>query len=510
MGNRRFEMYEYRHVLVRMRAGDSDRELARSGLMGRRKAGALRQLAIEHGWLDLSKTVPDEATLASLLASPAPRSSSTSLVSVHAKTVERWWSQGVDGTTIHQALVRRFDFAGSYSSVRRFVQRLGQKRRRRTVILDFAPGEATQVDFGSGPRLVEGGQEIRTWFFVMTQCWSRHQYAEVVRDQKVSTWLACHRRAFEFFGGVPGRVIIDNAKCAITRACSRDPEVQRSYAELAEGYGFKVDPCPPGDPQKKGRVESGIKYVKRNFLPLRDFRDLSDANCQLEAWVLGRAGNRVHGTTRERPLTRFAETERHLLQDLPAVAPTPSTWARATVPADHHVRFEHGRYSVPYTLIGERLWIRATPTAVQIYEAHTMVATHPRLEAGKRSTVDDHLPPEALAHKRRTPDWCRMQAETVGPSCQGVIEALFADRVLDNLRAAQGVIRLGESYGHKRLEAACTRALAFDNPRYRCVKTILDRGLDQHRDNAPAAVHLAASYTGSGRFCRDTRNLLAH
>ncbi len=309
---------------------------------------------------------------------------------------------------------------------------------------------------------------------------------------------------------MPLRVTIDNAKCAITRACWRDPEVQRSYAELAEGYGFKIDPCPPRDPQKKGRVESGIKYVKRNFLPLREFRNLSDGNGQLEAWVLGRAGNRIHGSTRERPLTRFAETERDLLQTLPAAAPEPSTWARAIVPADHHVRLEHGRYSVPYTLIGERLWLRATPTAVQVYEEYTMVAAHPRMRPGKRSTVDDHLPPEALAHKRRTPDWCRSQAESIGPSCQGLIDALFADRVLDNLRAAQGVIRLAERYGEDRLEAACERALAFENPRYRCVKTILERGLDQHCVEPPESVQLAASYTGSGRFCRDTRNLLAH
>lgn len=139
-----------------------------------------------------------------------------------------------------------------------------------------------------------------------------------------------------------------------------------------------------------------------------------------------------------------------------------------------------------------------------------MVAAHPRLGPGKRSTVDDHLPPEALAHKRRTPDWCRSQAEAVGRYCQDLIAALFADRVLDNLRAAQGIIRLGERYGNERLEAACERALAFDNPRYRCVKTILERGLDQHREVATVNTDLAASYTGSGRFCRDTRNLLTH
>ena len=88
----------------------------------------------------------------------------------------------------------------------------------------------------------------------MTLAWSRHAYAEVVTDQKVATWLGCHRRAFEWFNGVPGRLTIDNPKCAITRACYHDPQVQRAYAECAEGYGFKIEPCPVRDPKKKSLV----------------------------------------------------------------------------------------------------------------------------------------------------------------------------------------------------------------------------------------------------------------
>jgi transposase len=94
----------------------------------------------------------------------------------------------------------------------------------------------------------------RTWRFVMTLCFSRHQYVEFVFDQMVMTWLGCHRRAFEWFARVPARVIIDNPKCAITRARARDPLVQRTYAGCAEGYSFKIDPCPPADPAKKAHA----------------------------------------------------------------------------------------------------------------------------------------------------------------------------------------------------------------------------------------------------------------
>ena len=506
-------MYEYRQVLVRMRLGDSDREIARSGLMGRVKSAALRATANAQGWLAPEHPLPDDATLAGVLAAPTREAGPASSVEPYRAQVLAWREAGIQGTTIHDALVRNHGFTGSYSAVRRFLQALDDRTPKATVILDFAPGEAAQVDFGAGPLIADErtGELCKSWVFVMTLCHSRHQYAELIRRQDVETWLACHRRAFEWFHGVPARVIIDNAKCAIVRACRRDPEVQRAYAEFAEGYGFKIDPCPPREPQKKGRVEAGVKYLKRRFLPLRDFRHLRDANRQLADWVLETAGNRLHGTTRQRPLDHFAAVEQALLRALPAVPPELACWAKVKVHRDAHVQFRKALYSVPYQRVGQTLWLKATATTVRLYADHLLVATHPRLfRAGQRATVQDHMPPEALAHLLRDPQWCRRRAETIGPACQALIEHLFADRVLENLRAAQGLLRLAKRYSPARLEAACRRALDFGNPRYRAVKTILDRGLDQQPDSERAFDPLGEAYTGGGRFSRDTRTLLNH
>ena len=427
--------------------------------------------------------------------------------------VTDWARQGIQSKTIYQALVRSHQFRGSYDSVNRFVRSLALKAPKATMPLTFAVGEAAQIDFGSGPELVdpETGEIVKTHFFLMTLCWSRHQYAEIVLDQKVPTWLECHRHAFEWFGGVPQKLIIDNAKCAITRACARDPVVQRAYAEFAEGYGFKIDPCPPREPQKKGRVEAGVKYLKRRFLPLRDFRHLRDANRQLADWVLATAGNRLHGTTRQRPLDHFTAVEQPLLRALPDVPPEPACWAKVKVHRDAHVQFRKALYSVPYQRVGQTLWLKATATTVRLYADHLLVATHPRLfRAGQRATIQDHMPPEALAHLLRDPQWCRRRAEAIGPACQALIEHLFADRVLENLRGVQGLLRLAKSHTPARLEAACRRALDFGNPRYRAVKTILDRGLDQQPDSERAFDQLGEAYTGGGRFSRDTRTLLNH
>lgn len=512
MANRRFEMYEYRQVLVRMRLGETDRAIARAGLMGRRKAGELRASAAAEGWLEPRRALPEDAILAERLGRPRPKASTTSRVEPHREQVIAWHEQGFQGTTIHRLLVRKHRFTGSYSSVRRFLQGLAEVHPAATTILDFEPGEAAQVDFGKGPRILDPALgEVGTWVFLMTLAWSRHVYAELVLDQTVPTWLGCHRRAFEFFGGLPRRVILDNPKCAITRACVKDPEVQRSYAELAEGYGFRIDPCPPRDPKKKGQVESGVKFFKRAFVPGREFRGLADANRQLEDWVLGEAGNRIHGTTRERPLTRFEETERELLLPLPERAPEPAVWARGKVATQGHVQFERALYSVPFSWIGQVLWLRATSSTVQVYADHQLVAVHPRLtRPGLRSTVEDHLPPNVLAFRRRGPEWCRERAETVGPACAELVGGLLDHPVLDRLRAVQGNVRLGERFGAARLEAACRRALAFDDPRYRTVKTILERGLDAQAAPETAFDRLAEAYTGAGRFCRDTKKLLVH
>jgi len=503
-------MFQYRAVLVRLRQGDSDRDIARARLMGRPKVAALRALAIKHGWLVADAPLPEDAEIAAVIGRARRARSTISTVEPFREVVARWAEQGVGGVAIHGALCREHGYSGSYSAVRRMLTALNASRPpEATVRLHFAPGEAAQVDFGAGPFLVDParGESRRTWCFVMTLCFSRHQYVEFVWDQTVATWLGCHRRAFEWFAAVPCRLIIDNPKCAITKACVHDPLVQRAYAECAEGYGFKIDPCPPADPAKKGVVEAGVKYVKGNFLPLRHFRDLADLNAQAWRWAMEEAGERIHGTTREQPLARFA-VEKPLLRALPPIAPDLGTWNAVRVHRDCHVQFARCFYSVPFTLIGQSLWLRATDTAVAIYQDYRQVAMHPRgRKPGQRFTVREHLPPEAQAFFAHDRDWCVARAAVVGPACVAFIERLLADRIVERLRAAQSTLRLAECYGAMRLDAACARALAHDSVFYRTVKTILAGGFDlQPLATLPES---ARAYGNSARFVRDAESLFS-
>jgi transposase len=498
-------MFQYRQVLVRLRAGDSVREIARSGLMGRDKLGELRAVADQRGWLHADAELPSDEAIAAAIAPSRRASSTVSSVEPHRAVVKAWFASGVQGRAIHAALKREHAYSGSYSAVVRMLNQLrGEIPPEVTVRLSFAPGEAAQVDFGAGPVLLHAdGKTRRTWAFVMTLAHSRHQYVEFVWDQSSATWLGCHRRAFEWFDGVPERVIIDNAKCAIVKACSHDPLVQRAYAECAEGYGFKIDACPPHDPQKKGIVESGVKYLKGNFLPTRTFRDIADLNAQAKTWVMAEAGTRVHGTTREQPLALYA-LERPLLRRLPGVAPDLGTWHRLVLHRDCHVQHDRAFYSAPYTLVGKTLWLRATDTVVTVYEDYRHLVTHLRaLRPGQRVTVADHLPPEARHFFERDRRWCDTQARAIGPRCTELVARLLGDRIALRLRAAQAVLGMGKRYGNTRLEAACERALAHGSPHYRTVKTILATGADKQplvESQTPAA------YTRA-RFTRSAADL---
>jgi hypothetical protein len=217
------------------------------------------------------------------------------------------------------------------------------------------------------------------------------------------------------------------------------------------------------------------------------------------------AGQRVHGTTRQAPLSLFA-IERPLLKALPAIAPDLGTWHRVTLHPDCHVKFDYRLYSAPFALVGKVLWLRATDGAVALFDDFRHVTTHCKaLKPGDRRTVRDHLPPDAQRFFKHDREWLAGQARLVGTACEQLIERLLADKILERLRAAQGVISLGKAYGNSRLEAACARALAHDSPYYRTVKSILSTGADK----TPLVELITPPAYAKPRFARDAATLFA-
>jgi transposase len=506
VARRRLRVIDYQRIIEELRDGRSARDLADRKVASRNKVRDIREIAGPLGWLDSTVPAPLDEEIQRVLMREMALPKQISSVEPYRKDVEAWIKEGHSPQQIYQALRRQRNFQGSVGAVKRFARRLEKPEAKAVVVLHFEPGEAAQVDFGAGPELEHPvtGKRVRTHIFVMTLCHSRHMYAELVWNQKVETWLKCHHNAFEFFGGVPRRVIIDNLKSAITQACHRDPEVQRSYAELAKGYEFTIVPCRPRTPRHKGRVERGVGYVKGNFFPLRSFRNIVDANQQLMEWVLGEAGNRIHGTTHEMPLSAFAEREKVALLALPSSRPELSAWSKAKLASNCHLTVDSSFYSAPYHHIGETLEVRMRETMVEIYRDHQLLAMHPRATRPRTfRTSQEHYPPEKVAYLQKTPQWCIRQAKDVGFKCYLFVEMLLGDRVLDRLPAVHGVLGLRKKYGSLRLEAACSRALDYDNVAYRTVRSILEKGLDQVPERCDPTGQLELPMITHTRFGRD-------
>jgi transposase len=480
-GNRK-ETMDIREMLRRLQKGQSNRAIAKAMKVDRKTVGRYRTWATEQGLLE--GPLPSLSDLQRLLdetldTPPPPQNTST--VEPYRKVVVKLREQKVEIAAIYERLKER-GYSGSYSSVYRFVRSLEPLEPEVTVRVETAPGEEGQVDFGYAGMMIDPatGKLRKTWVFVMTLSWSRHQYAEFVFDQKVETWLRLHRNAFAFFSGAPERIVPDNLKAAIIRACWDEPEAQQAYRECAEHYDFLIAPCRPRTPRHKGKVEQGgIHYVKRNFLGGRTPTTITKANEDVLVWCHTTAGQRIHGTTRERPVDRF-DTEKAALRPLPGTPYDMAVWKQVKVGRDCYVNFDRAYYSVPFRLVDQQVWVRGGTREVQVYTTdYKLVATHSRAQQpGQRLTHLDHLPPHKVPGLTITRDGCRLKAAQIGPSTQEVVNRLLDHRPEDRLRTAGRLLRLAEKFSPQRLEAACTRALRFDDPAYKTIKHILKQGLE--------------------------------
>jgi len=346
------------------------------------------------------------------------------------------------------------------------------------------PGDVAQVDFGYAGKLFdpERGVLRRAWVFVMVLAHSRHMYADIVFDQKVETWLDLHVRAFLALGGVPARIVPDNLKAAVLRtafAVDDDLVLHRSYRELARHFGFMIEPTPPRAPEKKGKVEAGVKYVRRNFLAARDETDVVALRRQLALWVSEVAGRRIHGTTGRRPLEAFEAEERQALRPLPEERFARVTWKRVKLHTDAHVQVEGAFYSAPWRFLHEVLWARCTPNSVTLFHEDLWLCAHPRLSRGKRSTVEAHLPERRANFRHRARGFWEQRAAAMGDEVLLYVREIFAsDKALSKLRVVQAVVTHLERFPSQRAVAACRRARHFGNYGYGAVKSILCQGLD--------------------------------
>jgi transposase len=504
----RLHMNYLRDLIHRLRCGASQRSIVRDTGISRPTIQKYRKLAEREGFLDSDRPLPDDATLLAVLGAPPRPPRTPSSVEPYAEIVQELLDQQVEMTTILDRLHENYGYTGSYSSLRRYVRRVRPRTPDVVVRVHTLPGEEVQVDFGPVGQLYDPATDrVRTAYaFVATLSYSRHQYAELVFDQKVPTWIALHRRAFESWGGVPGRVVPDNLKAAVLQVLVDDVVLGEPYRRMAQHYGFLISPTRPGTPRHKGKVENGIHYLQRSFMAGQEFVDIRVANERLSTWVREKAGTRRHGTTHQPPLLLFSQQEQAALLHLPADPFTLCEVKPVKVHLDCHITIASSYYSVPFRYVGQTLDAYIGERVVQLFAGQELVATHERsLKPGTWHTRLEHYPPDKAAYLERTPVRCREIASLLGPATSGVVEALLAERPLDRLRSVQGILRLQESVGTQRLEAACARALHFDAVSYREIKAILNAALDQE----PLPGETTVSAQGNFAFARSPQEFFA-
>jgi transposase len=364
-------------------------------------------------------------------------------------------------------------------------------------------GEKMFTDYsGKKPSIVDSatGEIVEVELFVGVLGASNYTYAEATRTQRIPDWIASHVRAFEFFGGVPHVVVPDQLKSGVTQASRYEPKIQRSYQEMAVHYGTVVLPARPGHPREKAKVEGAVLIAQRWILAkLRNqtFHSVEEINERIFelAIELNERTMRVYGKSRRE---LFEQIDKPVLTELPEKRFSHGEWKLVTVNIDYHVEYEHHYYSVPYPLLGHKLWLRATSSTVEIFRDESFqeasrVASHLRSnDRGRHTTKSEHMPKSHQKHAEWSPSRIIHWAEKVGVATASLVTAILEERTHpeQGYRSCLGILRLEKQFGKERLETACARALDAGARSYRHVESILKHGLD--RIAADGEGHLAS------------------
>jgi hypothetical protein len=446
----------------------------------------LRKKAHARGWLKAESALPGEKELHEAYYGTAREKTGHPLRFYHDE-LSRYAKDEISYVVMHQLIRDRVDC--SESTVRRYVQSRIESKTPRAVVQRNREMSVMEVDFGILGRVYDPRERRNRVAYAFSGRLrnSAKAYRDIVYDQTQETFWECHIRAFEYFGGVSERVTPDNLKAAVVKASFTDPVVNRGYQELAEHYGFLIDPCLPYHPEHKGGVESDIKYVKKNFFAAfrmrqkalgRDIPCADDILPALREWERDIADVRIIRDMGASPNELF-EYESSYLKPLPAERFDIVQWSIATVNRKSIIYFDRSRYSVPESYIDKEVFVAANSRKIRVFFDYELICEHLRSQKPCQDIINpDHLGERARAYMEYTRENLLVRARTIGASVHELAGILLSHRPVVKDRSVHGIITLAKKYGNSRVDAACRRAIDFDAPRYDTVKRILENGLD--------------------------------
>jgi transposase len=412
-----------------------------------------------------------------------------------------------DGLGYSQFCKNFSDFKGTLDPRMRQNHKAGEK-----LFVDYAGLTVPLID----RRVPLGCGEIhQVQIFVATLGAGSYTFAEATLTQSIPDWIGSHRRAFAFFGGVPELLVCDNLKSGVTTPCRYEPDIQRTYEEMATHYGTAILPARIVKARDKAKVEAGVQSVEERMLaPLRNrqFFSLAEINQALTPLLVELNSRRMQGRDHSRA-DLFAQVDQPALKLLPAHPYEMGIWRRARVHIDYHIAVDDRFYSVPYTLLKQEVEVRLSGAVVEIYRKGERIASHTVVTPKYgRSTQDAHMPESHKQYAGWTPQRLLAWVENTGPYTRQVGESILSGHAHPQLglRSCLGLIRLSNSYGAERMEAACRKAIAMHAPNYKVVKTILANNVDKQPDKpieAPVASVEHQNIRGADYYCSasDTR-----
>ncbi len=303
--------------------------------------------------------------------------------------IKEAYQSGLSIERIYQDLKATHGFTGSYHSIRRFVKTLKVDEPERIHRMECEPGQEAQIDYGTLYLPIgENNRLKKVHMLLVTLSHSRKSYVEAVLRQTTDSFLRSLENAFRHFGGVPEQLCPDNLKAAVIKADWYEPEINPKLRSFAQHYGTVIMPARPYKATDKGKVESGVKYVKNNALKGKDFKSLAQINEHLQWWTANIADKRIHGTTKRQVATHFAESEKSVLKALPQSLFPSFEEGRRSVHRDSYIEVRGAYYEVPAQYIGKQVWARWDSRMVRIFDTKMQpITSYTRLEKGSYTRV---------------------------------------------------------------------------------------------------------------------------
>jgi transposase len=343
--------------------------------------------------------------------------------------------------------------------LRRYLRAVrGPRPRKAYLHVETVPGEQAQVDWGSFGLLRVGDTRRPLSCFSMVLSWSRALFVDFSLDQRLETFSAMHRRAFEYFGGVPHTILYDNLKSVVLHHVGSTIQFNQQFLAFAGQYLFEPRAAPPRYPQAKGRVEGSIRYIRHSFFYGRSFSSLEDVRHQAARWRDDVANLRLHATTRERPADRLV-AERPRLRALPKAPPPTDLVVPAIVAKDASVRLDTNTYSVPHRFVGITVLVRADEQTVRVVADGVEIARHARCWDRRRAIEDPAHRAELVARRPGAASPRRRDhLASLAPECRAYLQEIARRRIhLDNEIRKLG--RLIDRYGEADVVEGIRRAL---------------------------------------------------